>query len=133
MVSHMFTAWHFCSFLTTKIASVVPLSGANLNCHTTCLMRPTTIHSNFHGLSSFHCLLGQLQALSVASVKSITLANVLLLKHRNIEYSMTVMLLTEQHLEFLSLRGGYLGSSVSILVKITHCWKTHVMAQLYLL
>ena len=41
---------------------------------------------------------------------------------------MSVKLLTEQHLEFLSLKGGYTGSSESTLVKETHCWKSHVKA-----
>ena len=45
-----------------------------------------------------------------------------------LEYSMTVKLLTEQHLEFLSLKGGYKGSSESTLVKMPHCWKSHVTA-----
>ena len=36
---------------------------------------------------------------------------------------MTVKLLTEQNLEFLSLEGGCTGSSESILVKMLHCWK----------
>ena len=44
---------------------------------------------------------------------------------------MTVKLLTEHHLEFLSLKGGCRGSSESTLVKIPHCWKSHVTAQLY--
>ena len=39
-------------------------------------------------------------------------------------------LLTEHHLEFLSLKGGCTGSSESTLVKIPHCWKSHVAAQL---
>ena len=39
---------------------------------------------------------------------------------------MTFRLLTEHHLEFLSLKGGYTGSSESTLVKIPHCWKSHV-------
>ena len=37
---------------------------------------------------------------------------------------MSVMLLTEHHLEFLSLKGGCTGSSVSTLVKMKHCWKS---------
>ena len=44
---------------------------------------------------------------------------------------MTVKLLTERHLEFLSLNGGYTGSSQSTLVKMPHFWKSHVTAQLY--
>ena len=43
---------------------------------------------------------------------------------------MTVNLLTEHHLEFLSLKGGYTGSSESTLVKVPHCWKSRVTAQL---
>ena len=39
---------------------------------------------------------------------------------------MTVKLLAEQHLEFLSLKGGYIGSSESTLVKMPHCWKSRV-------
>ena len=44
---------------------------------------------------------------------------------------MTVKLLTEQHLEFLLLQRGCTGSSESILVKMPHCWKSHVPAQMY--
>ena len=47
----------------------------------------------------------------------------------SLEYSMTVKLLTEQHLEFLSLK-GFTGSSESTLVKMSHCWKSHVSAQI---
>ena len=43
---------------------------------------------------------------------------------------MTVKLLTEHNLEFLSLKGGCTSSSVTIHVKMTHCWKSHVMAQI---
>ena len=46
------------------------------------------------------------------------------------EYSMTIMLLTEHHLEFLSLKGGNTGSSESTLVKMPHCWKSHVAVHL---
>ena len=46
------------------------------------------------------------------------------------EYSMSVKLLTEHHLELLSLNGGRTGSSMSTLVKMSHCWKSHVMAQI---
>ena len=41
---------------------------------------------------------------------------------------MSVKLLTERHLEFPSLKGGCTGSSESTLVKIPHCWKSHVTA-----
>ena len=43
---------------------------------------------------------------------------------------MTLTLLNEHHLGFLNLKGGCTGSSASIHVKIPHCWKTHVAAQL---
>ena len=46
----------------------------------------------------------------------------------SLECSMSVKLLTEHHLVFLSLEGGYTGSSESTLVKIPHCWKSHVTA-----
>ena len=41
---------------------------------------------------------------------------------------MTVKLLTEHHLEFLSLKEGCKGSYESALVEIPHCWKSHVVA-----
>ena len=41
---------------------------------------------------------------------------------------MTVKLLPEQHLEFLSLKGGCTGSSESTLVQMPHCWKSHAVA-----
>ena len=44
---------------------------------------------------------------------------------------MIVKLLTEHHLEFLSLKGGCRGSSESTLVKMSNCWKSHAAAQLY--
>ena len=43
---------------------------------------------------------------------------------------MTVKLLTEQHLVFLNLKGGCTGLSESTLVKMSHCWKSHVTAQI---
>ena len=43
---------------------------------------------------------------------------------------MTVKLLTEHHLEFLSLKGGCTWSSESTLVKLPHYWKSHVAAHL---
>ena len=39
-------------------------------------------------------------------------------------YYMSVKLLTEHHLEFLSLKGGCTGSSETALVKAQHCWKS---------
>ena len=44
---------------------------------------------------------------------------------------MIVRLLTEHHLEFLSLKGGGKGSSESTLVKMSNCWKSHAAAQLF--
>ena len=44
-----------------------------------------------------------------------------------LEYSLIVKLLTEHHFEFLSLKGGCTGSSESTLVKIPHCWKSHLI------
>ena len=41
---------------------------------------------------------------------------------------MSVKLLTEHHLEFLSLKGGYTGSFQSTFVKMPHWWKSHVTA-----
>ena len=43
---------------------------------------------------------------------------------------MLVKLLTEHHLAFLSLNGGCTGSSVSTLVKMPHCQKSHAVAHL---
>ena len=43
---------------------------------------------------------------------------------------MTVKLLTKQDLEFLSLKGGYIGLSESNHVKMPHCWKSHVTAHI---
>ena len=48
----------------------------------------------------------------------------------SLEYSMIVKLLTEHHLEFLSLKGGCSGSSESTLVKMSNCWKTPAAAQM---
>ena len=44
---------------------------------------------------------------------------------------MSVKLLTEHNLEFLSLKGRCTGLFESTLVKMPHCWKSHVMAQLW--
>ena len=49
-----------------------------------------------------------------------------------LDYSTSVMLLTEHHLEALSLKGGCTGSYESTPVKMPHCWKSHVTAQLSL-
>ena len=45
-------------------------------------------------------------------------------------YFMTVKLLTEHNLEFLSIKGGCTGSSESIHVKMARCWKSHVKAHM---
>ena len=47
-----------------------------------------------------------------------------------LEYYMTVKLLTEHHLEFLSLKWGCTGSSGFTHVKLPHYWKWHVAAHL---
>ena len=49
----------------------------------------------------------------------------------SLEYSVSVKLLTEHHLEFLSLKGGCTGSFESTLVKMPHYWKSHVMAHVF--
>ena len=41
---------------------------------------------------------------------------------------MIVKLLTEHHLQFLSLTGGCRGLSVSTLVKMSNCWISHALA-----
>ena len=40
---------------------------------------------------------------------------------KSLEYSMIVKLLTEHHLEFLSLKEGCTGSSESTLIKLPNC------------
>ena len=42
---------------------------------------------------------------------------------------MSFKLLTEHHLAFLSFKGDCAGSSETTLVKIPHCWKSHVGTQ----
>ena len=44
---------------------------------------------------------------------------------------MIVKLLTEHHLECLSLKGGCTSSSESVHVKIPHCWKSRATALLF--
>ena len=46
---------------------------------------------------------------------------------------MSVKLLTEHHLECLSLKGGWRGSSESTHVKMPPCLKSHALAHLVLL
>ena len=48
----------------------------------------------------------------------------------SVEFSMSVKLLAEYHLEFISSKGGCTGSSESILVKMPHCWKSYGAAQI---
>ena len=50
---------------------------------------------------------------------------------KSLEYSMSVKLLTEHHLEFLSLKGGCTGSLESTLVKIPILLEITCQAQLY--
>ena len=45
---------------------------------------------------------------------------------------MNIKLLTEHYMESLSLKGSCTGSSKSNHVKMTHCWKSHVMANMSL-
>ena len=45
---------------------------------------------------------------------------------------MIVKLLTEHHLEFLSLKGGCRGLSESTFVKMPHCWKSHAAALVFI-
>ena len=44
---------------------------------------------------------------------------------------MSVKLLTEHHLEFLSSKRGCTGLSESTLVKMPHCWESHVTAHMF--
>ena len=46
-----------------------------------------------------------------------------------LNYFLSVKLLSEQHLEFLSLKGDCTCSSESTHVEMPHCWKSHVTAQ----
>ena len=45
----------------------------------------------------------------------------------SLEYSMKIKLLTAQHLEFLSLKGGCTGSSEFALVKMPYCLKSRLI------
>ena len=51
---------------------------------------------------------------------------------RAIRYSMSFKLLAEIHSEFLRLKGDCTCSSESTVVKIPHCWKSHVTAHMTL-
>ena len=46
-------------------------------------------------------------------------------------YSTSDKLLIEHHLELLSLNGGY-KASLSLHVKMPHCWKSHATAHYYI-
>ena len=50
----------------------------------------------------------------------------------SLEYSIIVKLLTEYHLEVLSLNIFCTGLSESTLIKMPHCWETDVVANLQL-
>ena len=43
---------------------------------------------------------------------------------------MSVKLLTERHLQFISLTGGCIGSYESTLVEMPHCWKSYDVAHI---
>ena len=45
---------------------------------------------------------------------------------------MIVELLTEHHLEIISLKEGCRVSSESTLVKKSNCWKSHAAAQIFI-
>ena len=49
----------------------------------------------------------------------------------SLEYTLNIKLLTEYHLEVLSLKGGCTGSFESTLVKMSQCWKSHVTAHIF--
>ena len=65
-------------------------------------------------------------ATSKASDQPAHMRNLIRVFASHFEYSMTVKLQTEQHLEFLSLKVDYIGSSESTLFKMAHCRKSHV-------
>ena len=44
---------------------------------------------------------------------------------------LSVKLLTKHNLKFLSLKGGCTSSSVCTLVKMPHCWKSHMSRLMY--
>ena len=48
----------------------------------------------------------------------------------SLEYSMSVKLLTEHHVEFLSIKEGCTDSFESALVILPHCWKPRVTAHM---
>ena len=50
----------------------------------------------------------------------------------SLNYYMSVKLLIELNLVFQSLTGGCTSSFESTLVNMAHCWKSHVMVQIFL-
>ena len=50
----------------------------------------------------------------------------------SLNYFISVKLLIELNLVFPSITGGCKGSSESTLVKMAHCWKSHVTVQTFL-
>ena len=46
---------------------------------------------------------------------------------------MIAKLLTEHHLEFLSLKGNSTSCSEGTLVKMSHCWQSHAVAHITLI
>ena len=50
----------------------------------------------------------------------------------SLEYCTSVKLLTEHNLECLCIKVGCTGSSESTLVKMPHCLKSHVTAQIHI-
>ena len=51
----------------------------------------------------------------------------------SLNYYISVKLLIELNLVFLSIQGGCTGSSESTLVKMAHCWKSHVTVKTFLI
>ena len=49
---------------------------------------------------------------------------------QSLAYSRIIKLLTGRCLEFLSLKVGFTGSSRSVLVRMPHCWRSHVAAHI---
>ena len=69
-------------------------------------------------------------ATSKASDQHILMRSLIRAFASRLKFSMIVKLLTEHHLEFLSLKGGFTCSSESIHVKMPHCLKSLVAAQM---
>ena len=69
-------------------------------------------------------------ATSKASIQPAHARNLIRAFASRVNILMSVELLTEQYLEFLSLTGGCTGSSEYTHVKTAHCWKSHVAAHM---